>query len=265
MSAPGVLLDVRGVGKAFGGLRALTDVTFSVARGTIKAIIGPNGAGKTTLLNIIARLYDADAGEVWLEHQRIDRMPAYRVVRLGVARTFQNLRLFADMTVLENVMVGRYPRTHAGLAGALLRTPAQRAEERAITERAWALLADVGLADHAHELGGSLPFGQQRLLEIARALAAEPALLLLDEPAAGLNAEEAAALGAFIRRIRLSGITTLLVEHHMDLVMEISDEILVLNFGQALAEGTPQTIRTHPDVIQAYLGDEAALAHDLRS
>jgi len=263
MSAP--LLDVRAVSKAFGGLRALSDVTFSVARGTIKAVIGPNGAGKTTLLNIIARLYDADTGEVWLEHQRIDRLAPHRLVRLGVARTFQNLRLFADMTVLENVMVGRYARTRAGLAGALLRTAGQRAEERSITERAWALLADVGLAEHAHDAAGSLPFGKQRLLEIARALASEPALLLLDEPAAGLNAEEGAALGAFIRRIRLSGVTTLLVEHHMGLVMEISDEILVLNFGQALAEGTPETIRTHPDVIQAYLGDEAALAYDLRA
>jgi ABC-type branched-subunit amino acid transport system ATPase component len=259
------LLDVRGVSKAFGGLRALTDVSFSVPRGSIKAVIGPNGAGKTTLLNVIARLYEADAGEVWLEDRRIDRLPPHRIVRLGVARTFQNLRLFADMTVLENVMVGRYPRTRAGLAGALLRTPAQRAEERAIGERAWALLADVGLADHAHELAGGLPFGKQRLLEIARALATDPVLLLLDEPAAGLNAEEAAALGAFIRRIRLGGVTTLLVEHHMDLVMEISDEILVLNFGQALAEGPPERIRTHPDVIQAYLGDEAALAHDLRA
>jgi ABC-type branched-subunit amino acid transport system ATPase component len=259
------LLDVRGVSKAFGGLRALTNVTFSVARGTIKAVIGPNGAGKTTLLNIVARLYDADAGEVRLQGRRIDRMAAHRLVRLGVARTFQNLRLFADMTVLENVMVGRYARTHAGLAAALLRTSAQRAEERAIRERAWALLADVGLTEHAHEVAGSLPFGKQRLLEIARALASEPALLLLDEPAAGLNAEEGAALGAFIRRIRLSGVTTLLVEHHMSLVMDVSDEILVLNFGEALAEGPPETIRTHPDVIQAYLGDEAALAYDLRS
>ena len=265
MNAPGTLLDVRGVGKAFGGLRALTDVSFGVARGSIKAVIGPNGAGKTTLLNIIARLYEADTGEVWLEHQRIDRLPSYRIVRLGIARTFQNLRLFADMTVLENVMVGRYPRTRAGLAAALLRTRAQRAEERAIAERAWALLDDVGLPDHAHERAGSLPFGQQRLLEIARALAAEPVLLLLDEPAAGLNVEEAAALGAFIRRIRLSGVTTLLVEHHMDLVMDISDEILVLDFGQVLAEGTPAAIRTDPRVIQAYLGDEASLAHDLRA
>jgi branched-chain amino acid transport system ATP-binding protein len=265
VNASGTLLDVRGVGKAFGGLRALTEVSFAVARGSIKAVIGPNGAGKTTLLNIIARLYEADTGQVWLEGRRIDRLPPHRIVRLGIARTFQNLRLFADMTVLENVMVGRYPRTRAGLAAALLRTRAQRAEERAIAERASSLLADVGLADHAHELAGSLPFGQQRLLEIARALAAEPVLLLLDEPAAGLNVEEASALGAFIRRVRLGGVTTLLVEHHMDLVMEISDEILVLNFGQTLAEGTPEAIRTDPRVIQAYLGDEAALAHDLRA
>jgi branched-chain amino acid transport system ATP-binding protein len=259
------ILEVRGLGKTFGGLRALDGVGFTVARGAIKAVIGPNGAGKTTLLNIITRLYQLDAGEIWLDRTRIDALPAHRIVRLGVARTFQNLRLFNDMTVLENVMVGRYPRTRAGLVAALVRPPSQRAEEQAIAERAWALLADVGLADHAHEIAGSLPFGKQRLLEIARALAAEPALLLLDEPAAGLNAEEAGALGALIRRIRLSGVTTLLVEHHMELVMDISDEILVLNFGRALAEGTPQAIRTNPDVIQAYLGDEAALAHDLRA
>jgi branched-chain amino acid transport system ATP-binding protein len=265
VSVPHAILDVRSLGKAFGGLQALSRVTFGVARGTIKAVIGPNGAGKTTLLNLITRLYQADAGEIWLDRRRIDRLPAHRIVRCGVARTFQNLRLFSDMTVLENVMVGRHARTAAGLAAALLRTPAQRAEERAIAARAWTLLEDVGLADHAEEPAGSLPFGKQRLLEIARALATEPSLLLLDEPAAGLNAEETAALGEFVRRVRLTGVTIVLVEHHIDLVMEISDEILVLSFGQILAEGTPEQIRRHPDVIQAYLGDEAALAHDLRA
>ncbi len=265
MTAAPSILEVRRVDKAFGGLQALTAVTFAVMRGTIKAVIGPNGAGKTTLLNIITRLYPADAGEIWFGGRRIDRMPAHRVVGCGVARTFQNLRLFGEMTVLENVMVARYPRTSAGLAAALLRTPAQRAEERAIGERAWRLLDEVGLADHAHEPAASLPFGKQRLLEIARALATEPSLLLLDEPAAGLNAEETAALGEFIRRVRLTEVTIVLVEHHIDLVMEISDEILVLNFGQILAEGTPEHIRTDRDVIHAYLGDEAALAHDLRA
>jgi branched-chain amino acid transport system ATP-binding protein len=258
------VLEARGLHKAFGGLRAVNDVSFAVAEGTIKAIIGPNGAGKTTLLNLITRLSQLDAGEVWFDGRRIDRLPPHRIVRLGVARTFQNLRLFGEMTVLENVMVGRHCRTRAGTVRALLRTRGQRAEERAILDRAWRILGDVGLADRAHEYAAALPFGKQRLLEIARALATEPRLLLLDEPAAGLNPGEAADLGAFIRRIRLGDVTTVLVEHHMGLVMDISDDILVLDFGERLAEGRPDEIQTHPDVLRAYLGDEAAIAHDLR-
>jgi branched-chain amino acid transport system ATP-binding protein len=265
MTGTGTVLEVRGLHKAFGGLRAVNGVSFAVSEGTIKAIIGPNGAGKTTLLNLITRVYRPDAGEVWFAGRRIDRLPAHRVVRLGVARTFQNLRLFGDMTVLENVMVGRHCRTGAGPLAALLRTPAERGEEQAIAAAAWRLLEEVGLADRAHEFAGELPFGKQRLLEIARALATGPRLLLLDEPAAGLNAAEAANLGEFIRRIRLGGVTTVLVEHHMELVMDISDEILVLNFGEKLAEGRPGEIRAHPDVLRAYLGDEATVAHDLRA
>jgi branched-chain amino acid transport system ATP-binding protein len=258
-------LEARGLTKTFGGLRAVGNVSFRVGAGTIKAIIGPNGAGKTTLLNLITRVFRADAGEVWLDGRRIDRLPPYRIVRLGVARTFQNLRLFGEMSVLENVMVGCHCRTGAGPLRGLVRTTGQRREERAIAETAWRLLEDVGLADQAGEPAAALPFGKQRMLEIARVLATEPRLLLLDEPAAGLNAGEAAGLGEFIRRLRLRGMTVVLVEHHMELVMDVSDEILVLEFGETLAEGRPDDIRTHPDVLRAYLGDEASIAVDLRA
>jgi len=260
-----LLLEARDLQKAFGGLRAVDGVSFGVPRGCIKAIIGPNGAGKTTLMNLMTGLEPLNAGEVWFGGRRIDLLPPHEIVRIGVARTFQNLKLFADMTVLENVMTGRHSRTHAGLAAAVLRTGRARAEERDIEAHAGRLLGDVGLAAHSHERAGDLPFGKQRLLEIARALATGPQLLLLDEPAAGLNSAEAAELGALIRRIRDKGVTTLLVEHHMELVMDISDEILVLNFGQTLAEGTPAEIRANRVVIEAYLGDEASLAQDLRA
>ena len=256
---------MRDLRKAFGGLWAVDGVSFGVPCGCIKAIIGPNGAGKTTLINLITGLERANGGEVWFGGHRIDAHQPYEIVRLGVARTFQNLKLFAEMSVLENVMAGRHSRTHAGLLAAVLRTGRSRKEEAGIEADATRLLADVGLLAHAHERAGDLPFGKQRLLEIARALATEPKLLLLDEPAAGLNSAEAAELGAFIRRIRDAGVTVLLVEHHMELVMEISDEIFVLSFGQALAQGTPAEIRNDPAVIAAYLGDEASLAEDFRA
>jgi branched-chain amino acid transport system ATP-binding protein len=259
------LLEARGLAKSFDGLRAVNGVSFVAAPGTIKAIIGPNGAGKTTLLNLITRLEVPTTGEVLFDGVRIDRLPPHRIVRLGIARTFQNPRLFGEMSVLENVMVGRHARSGIGMAGAVLRTAPARAEERAIFEAALRLLGEVDLADRAHQAAASLPFGKQRLLEIARALASEPRLLLLDEPAAGLNTQEAAELGNFIRRIRSSGVTIVLVEHHIQLVMEISDEIMVLNFGAKLAEGPSEEIWTCPEVIKAYLGDEATVAHDLRA
>ena len=260
-----ILFDVRDLRKAFGGLKAVDGVSFGVPRGCIKAIIGPNGAGKTTLINLVTGLERANWGEVRFAGQRIDVLQPYEIVRLGIARTFQNLKLFADMSVLENVMTGRHSRTHAGLVSAVLRTGRARTEEAAIEADASRLLGDMGLSAHAHDRAGDLPFGMQRMLEIARALATEPSLLLLDEPAAGLNSAEAAELGGFIRRIRDGGITVLLVEHHMGLVMDISDEIFVLDFGQSLAEGTPAEIRNNPAVIAAYLGDESSLAEDLRA
>jgi branched-chain amino acid transport system ATP-binding protein len=259
------LLEVRDLRKAFGGLKAVDGVTFGVPSGCIKAIIGPNGAGKTTLINLITGLERLNAGEVWFAGQRIDVRQPYEIVRLGVARTFQNLKLFADMSVLENVMAGRHSRTRAGLVAAILRGGRSRKEEAAIESDAARLLDEVGLSQHAHERAGDLPFGKQRLLEIARALATDPKLLLLDEPAAGLNSAEAAGLGGLIRRIRDKGVTVLLVEHHMELIMDISDEIFVLNFGQSLAQGKPAEIKNNPAVIAAYLGDESSLAEDFRA
>ena len=259
------ILEVRNLQKAFGGLRAVDGVSFAVPRGSVKAIIGPNGAGKTTLINLISGLDRPDAGEALFWKRPIDRLPPHEIVRRGMARTFQNLKLFPDMSVIENVMTGRHSRTHAGLLTAVLRGPRSRAEEREIEAHSLRLLSDVGLERQAHERAGDLPFGRQRLLEIARALATEPSLLLLDEPAAGLNAVEAAELGRLILRIRDSGVTTLLVEHHMELVMKISDEIMVLNFGRKLAEGTATQIQSDQTVIEAYLGDEQSLTEDLRA
>ena len=259
------LLEVIDLRKAFGGLKAVDGVSFGVPRGCIKAIIGPNGAGKTTLINLITGLERLNSGEVRFAGQRIDTRQPYEIVRLGIARTFQNLKLFADMSVLENVMAGRHSRTHVGLFGAVLRSGRSRTEEAAIEAEAARLLGEVGLLPHADDRAGDLPFGKQRLLEIARALATEPKLLLLDEPAAGLNSAEAAELGGLLRRIRDGGVTVLLVEHHMELIMDISDEIFVLNVGQSLAQGTPAEIRNDPAVIAAYLGDESTLAQDLRA
>jgi ABC-type branched-subunit amino acid transport system ATPase component len=259
------ILDARNLHKAFGGLRAVDGVSFAVPRGSVKAIIGPNGAGKTTLINLISGLDRPDTGEVWFAGRPVNRLPPHEIVRLGMARTFQNLKLFPDMSVIENVMTGRHSRTRAGLLTAVLRGPRSRAEEREIEAHSARLLAEVGLERHAHERAGDLPFGKQRLLEIARALATEPSLLLLDEPAAGLNAVEAAELGRLILQIRGSGVTTLLVEHHMELVMKISEEIMVLNFGRKLAEGTPTKIQSDRTFIEAYLGDEQSLTQDLRA
>jgi branched-chain amino acid transport system ATP-binding protein len=251
------LLSARGLAKTFGGVVAVADVTFDVPGGEIRAIIGPNGAGKTTIFNLITGICPLDRGELRFGDHRLNGLSTWQRARLGIARTFQNLQIFANMTVLENAMVGRHPKGRAGLVAAAFRTPASRREEARIRADALGCLELVGLADRAGAPAGSLPLGQQRRLEIARCLATEPALLLLDEPAAGLNHAEAEALGQLILSLRRRGITMLLVEHLMDLVMGISDSVLVLNHGQVLAQGSPEAVQSDPAVVEAYLGAEA--------
>lgn len=252
------LLDVADIRQRFGGVQALDRVTFRVARGQIKAVIGPNGAGKTTLFNVISGILRPQTGVVRFKGTVISGQPPHRIAALGLSRTFQNPSLFLNMTALENVMVGRHPRTRGGLLGAALRLPAQRREERAIRESALAWLKAVGLDAAADRPVGSLSFGQRRMVELARALATDPALLLLDEPASGLNTRETEGLASLIRSIRDRGVTVLLVEHDMSLVMDVADSIVVLHFGVPIAEGTPAAIRNDPRVVAVYLGGEFA-------
>ena len=251
------ILELDNVEKSFGGLAALSDVSFSVSGGQVKSLIGPNGAGKTTLYNIITGFETITGGSVFFHGDKIDGLKPHVIAEKGIARTFQNIELFENMTVIENVMMGCHVRTKAGLFGGAFRLPAARQEGRAVLDRSMELLEYVNLQERAHEDSAGLPFGLQRYLEIARALATEPKLLLLDEPASGLDPTESMALGDLILRIRDRGITVLLVEHNMDVAMEISDEIVVLNYGQNIAEGTPRQIQSNPDVISAYLGDES--------
>ena len=250
------MLSVEKVHKQFGGLKAVNDVSFQVAAGCIKGIIGPNGAGKSTLFNLIACSLPLDSGKIIFAEQEIQNHKAHQTARLGIARTFQNIKLFHGMTALECVMVGRYIRSSAGFLAGMLTLPRQRKEERAIRDKAMEYLDFLNIADLAEAEAVSLAFGQQRAVEMARALAAEPRLLLLDEPAAGLNIYETAELGRLVNRIRETGITILLVEHDMSLVMEICDEIVVLSSGQKLAEGSPLQIQNNPEVIAVYLGEE---------
>ncbi|SMC17407.1 amino acid/amide ABC transporter ATP-binding protein 1, HAAT family [Desulfacinum hydrothermale DSM 13146] len=248
------ILHIDGVSKAFGGVQALYRVGFRVAKGHIQAVIGPNGAGKTTLFNVITGATCPDEGRIVLEGMEIQGRPMHELVARGIARTFQNVELFASLTVLENVLVGRHVRTRCGLVGAMVRWPWVEREERGARDAAMELLGFVGLEEVAHKMSGDLPFGWQRLVEIARALASDPRLLLLDEPAAGLNAVETAALADLIQKIRSRGITVVLVEHDMNLTMDISDRIVVLDRGRKLAEGTPREIQADEAVMEAYLG-----------
>ncbi|HCJ66643.1 MAG TPA: ABC transporter ATP-binding protein [Elusimicrobia bacterium] len=251
-----MFLQVKNLTKHFGGLLALDNLNLTVSQGEIVGLIGPNGAGKTTFFNLLSGVYQPDEGEIIFLHQRIDRILAHRITALGVSRTFQNIRLFAQMTALENVMVGQHCRTRAEVKEALLRTSGFQKEENEIQGKAKELLDFVGLLSKGNELARNLPYGDQRRLEIARALATEPKLLLLDEPTAGMNPVEAKELMSLIKKIREQGVTVLLIEHQMEVVMNISERIIVLNYGEKIAEGKPEEIQQNSLVIDAYLGTE---------
>ena len=250
------LLELSRLHKKFGGLHAVNDVSFTVEKGAIKSVIGPNGAGKTTLFNLITGSLNASSGSATFEGKELLGKKPHQIATYGMARTFQNIKLFHDMSVLENVMVGRHIRSRSGFMASMLHVPWMLKEDRQIRDKSLEFLDLLGMADSADTEISNLSFGQQRGVEFARALATEPTLLLLDEPAAGLNIYETAEIGRLIMKIRESGITVLLVEHDMSLVMDISDEIVVLSFGEKIAEDLPQNIQQNEEVIRIYLGDE---------
>ncbi len=253
------LLAAKGIAKRFGGVQALSDVSFTIHQGEIYGLIGPNGAGKTSLFNVLTGIYTPDGGEFTFDGAPLMGLKPNDVASRGIARTFQNIRLFANLSALENVMIGRHVRTHTGVWGAMTRNAATRAEEKGIEKRAYELLDYVGVKKRANDLAKHLAYGDQRRLEIARALATEPKLLALDEPAAGMNATETATLRQLLEDIRHDGTTILLIEHDMKLVMGVCDRVLVLDYGKKIAEGPAAEVQKDPAVIAAYLGGEVAL------
>jgi len=252
------LLEVRGLNKRFGGLQAVGNVGFCVPQGAIKALIGPNGAGKTTLFNLVSGVLKPDSGTIAFQGAEIQGRLPYQVARVGIARTFQHIRLFPKMSALENIMIGRHVHSRAGFLSGMLSLPWTRREERAIRARSLEIMDFLGIAELAASDATSLAYGQQRIVELGRALACEPKLLLLDEPAAGLNMRETAEMAKLIERIRATGVTILLVEHDMALVMKISDEIVVLSYGEKIADDKPLKIQKNPEVIRVYLGEADA-------
>lgn len=249
------MLEVKSLAQHFGGIIAIEDISFRAAKGEITGVIGPNGAGKTTLFNIVTGIYSQTSGSVFLADKDISSLPAEKLARLGLVRTFQNIELFGNMTVLENVMLGMHSRTSSGILACMGKLPWHLREERRIAQEAREWLEFCGIGELSTQLAANLPFGKGRLLEIARALAVKPTIMLMDEPAAGLNNRETGELATLIRKIRATGITVVLVEHDMELVMDICDRIIVLNLGKKLAEGTPREIQENPAVISAYLGE----------